>query len=163
MSPVPERWRRELGVVFDRLIPDHDLRIVSVAVGDEAITLHYLIIPALPGADRATGGQPWLTWNWDGVDDLGNDYQPWGGAYGTSDDGLATVGDLDLHPAPAPGARNMLVHLAPFRHSEGDLGAALVELPLPGQMGPRRAGPGYLWSGPEDSRAVATAAQRFWS
>jgi hypothetical protein len=62
---------------------------------------------------------------------VGNDYESWGGAYGASDDGLATIGDLDLHPAPPPEARNLLVHLAPFRQSEGDLGAALVELPLP--------------------------------
>ena len=123
-------WSRELGIVVEGLIPEHQLRMVSVVVGDDVITLHYRISPALPARDPGTGRPPWLTWDWHGVDDLGNDYEPWGGAYGTSEDGLTTLGDLTLQPAPPPAARHLYVHLAPFRHDEGDLGSAQVGIPL---------------------------------
>ena len=61
-------WSRELGIVVEELIPEHQLRMVSV--------------------------------------------------------------DLTLQPAPPPAARHLYVHLAPFRHDEGDLGSAQVGIPL---------------------------------
>jgi hypothetical protein len=88
-------WSRELGIVVEGLIPERQLRMVSVVVGDDVITVHYRISPALPAHDPDTGRPLWLTWDWHGVDDLGND-----------------------------------VHLAPFSHDEGDLGAARVGIPL---------------------------------
>jgi hypothetical protein len=111
------------------LIPDREMRITKLSVDHQSVVLHYRISPALPDRDPEDGS-PWLTWDWSGVDDLGNEYVSWGGAYGTSDDGRSTGGDLTLTPAPEDAARLLRLHLAPFRHHEGDLGAATAEIPL---------------------------------
>ncbi len=126
---VTERRSRDIDITVGGLVPDREMRIVSVAVEQDSVEVHYRITPALPGPDD--GGRPWLTWDWHGTDDLGNEYESWGGAYGTSDDGSSTIGDLTLLPAPPPAARRLAVHLAPFRRDEGDLGSASVEIPLP--------------------------------
>src|SRR5262245_37944522 len=66
--PVQAGWSRELGIDVEGLIPERQLRMVSVVVGDDVITLHYRISPALPARDPDTGRPPWLTWDWHGVD-----------------------------------------------------------------------------------------------
>jgi hypothetical protein len=119
----------DINIEIRGLIPDREMSITKLSVDHQSFALHYRISPALPERD-AEGGGPWLTWDWSGVDDLSNEYASWGGAYGTSDDGTSTVGDLTLSPAPADGARLLRVHLAPFRHHEGDLGTATAEIPL---------------------------------
>jgi hypothetical protein len=119
----------DLDIEFHGLIPDREMRITGLSVDHQSAVLHYRISPAVPDRDPEDGS-PWLTWDWSGVDDLGNEYVSWGGAYGTSDDGRSTGGDLTLSPAPADEARLLRVHLAPFRLHEGDLGAATAEIPL---------------------------------
>ncbi len=118
-----------LNIVIRGLIPGREMRITEFSVDHQSVALHYRISPALPESDLEDGG-PWLTWDWSGVDDLGNEYVSRGGAYGSSDDGSSTVGDLTLSPAPADRARLLRVHLAPFRENEGDLGTAMAEIPL---------------------------------
>jgi hypothetical protein len=131
--------KRDVGLNIEirGLIPDRDMRITKLSVDHQSVALHYRISPALPDRDLDNGG-PWLTWDWSGVDDLGNEYDSWGGAYGTSDDGTSTLGDLTLSPAPPDGARLLRVRLAPFRDNEGDLGAATAEIPL--SLDSRQAG-----------------------
>jgi hypothetical protein len=119
----------ELNIEIRGLIPERELRITKLSVDHHSVALYYRISPALPDRNLEDGG-PWLTWDWSGVDDLGNEYASWGGAYGTSDDGMSTTGDLTLSPAPADGARLLRVYLAPFRDNEGDLGTAMAEIPL---------------------------------
>jgi hypothetical protein len=119
----------DLDIEIRGLFPDREMRITKLSVDHHSVALHYRISPALPDRDPGDGS-PWLTWDWSGVDDLGNEYASWGGAYGTSDDGRSTDGDLTLSPAPADGARLLRVHLAPFRHNEGDLGTAMAEIPV---------------------------------
>jgi hypothetical protein len=118
-----------LNIEIRGLIPDREMRITNLSADHQSVALHYRISPALPERDQENG-RPWLTWDWSGVDDLGNEYDPWGGAYGTSDDGTCTLGDLTLRPAPADGAHLLRVRLAPFRDDEGDLGTATAEIPL---------------------------------
>jgi len=126
---MPPKRNVDLDIEIRGLIPDREMRITKLSVDHQSVALHYHISPALPDRDPEDGS-PWLTWDWSGMDDLGNEYASWGGAYGTSDDGRFTSGDLTLSPAPANGAHLLRVHLAPFRHNEGDLGAALAEIPL---------------------------------
>ena len=118
-----------LNIQIRGLIPDREMRITELSSDHQSVALQYRITPALPERDPEGGG-PWLTWDWSGVDDLGNEYVSWGGAYGTSDDGRSTAGDLTLSPAPANGARLLRVRLVPFREDEGDLGTAVAEIPL---------------------------------
>jgi hypothetical protein len=120
---------QNLSVRIDSLIPDRVLEFTAISVEPEAIWVYYQITPALPEEDPDQ--QPWLMWEWDGVDDTGTAYLPAGGAFGPAEDGGSTRGDLTLTPAPPPAARQLRLHLHPYLWGGDDLGSADVELPLP--------------------------------
>jgi hypothetical protein len=121
---------RDLDIVVRDLLPEREMRITGVSTDQRSAALYYRIAPSLPERDPDSGEGAWLTWDWDGADDIGNSYDQWGGAYGPSDDGRSTLGELTLSPALALGARVLRVRLAPFRRDEGDLGTATVDIPL---------------------------------
>jgi hypothetical protein len=125
---MPKR-QLKLDIAITGLIPDREMRITALDIDEAAMAVRYRITPALPDHDNRDRG-PWLTWDWSGTDDLGNSYDSVGGAYGTSDAGDSTLGDLSLSPAPASDARVLRLLLAPFLKDEGDLGTATADIPL---------------------------------
>jgi hypothetical protein len=85
-------------------MPGHSLSFVEVAVDDYAVRIEYEIVPAV--AVRVPG----LGWSGCGRDDLGNEYEDVGGAYGQSADGERTEGTLSM-PLPVPDAKVLDVRL----------------------------------------------------
>ena len=92
-----------------QLIPGHVFRVIGVGVDVHAIRVEYRITPALPQQNRAPGSLHWRA-----VDDLGNEYESCGGAYGPGEDGRSTRGVLSLAPLPRHGASFLRVFLSPY-------------------------------------------------
>ena len=85
-------------------MPGHSLSFVEVAVAEHAVRIEYEIVPAV--ATRVPG----LGWWGSARDDLGNEYEDVGGAYGPSADGERTEGTMSM-PLPAPEAKALDVRL----------------------------------------------------
>ncbi|ARF59161.1 hypothetical protein B1H19_01175 [Streptomyces gilvosporeus] len=81
---------------------------------DDSFTVHYTIVPALPDAADATPVLLAL----EAMDDIGNEYVDWGGAYGASGDGTYTRGSITAQPALAPQAGEVRVRLTFLRDGE---------------------------------------------
>ena len=62
-------------------------------IDEHGIHLEYSIRPAVP---MPSSGRPLLSWDWSALDDLGNEYESCGGAYGPAPDGTRTDGVLSL-------------------------------------------------------------------
>jgi hypothetical protein len=88
------------------LFPGHALSFTEVALDDVGVRIEYVIAPAL--SKRAQS----MAWVGYARDDLGNDYQHHGGAYGTARDGARTEGVLTL-PYPVDEAKALRVRLWP--------------------------------------------------
>jgi hypothetical protein len=100
----PPHIRVPVDHVCPNEIPDHELRIVEMAVDEHAIRVRYRITPMPPRL---------ISWRWRGIDDLGNEYDECGGAYGPSPDGESLEGVLSLRPLPQPGAKTFRFTLIP--------------------------------------------------
>ena len=88
------------------LFPGHSLSFTDVGFDDVGIRIEYAIAPAV--ATRSPG----IGWVGYGRDDLGNDYEDVGGAYGQARDGDRTNGVLTM-PFPLDEARTLRVRLRP--------------------------------------------------
>ncbi|MFJ2598725.1 hypothetical protein [Streptomyces erythrochromogenes] len=98
----------------------YQLAIGGLTLQADSFTLRYTVTPPLSASVLLT---------LDAEDDLGNTYVDWGGAYGTSPDGLRTQGTITARPAPPPSARHLRVRLV-FLRSGAEFPYDLV-LPLP--------------------------------
>ncbi len=106
------------------LFPGHSLSFTDVGFDDAAIRIEYAIEPAIA---MATPGVGWVGY---GRDDLGNDYEDVGGAYGPARDGDRTDGVLSM-PFPIDGARTLRVRLrlgSDTAGFDGQEGSAAYEL-----------------------------------
>lgn len=92
-----------------QLIPGHVFRVIGVGIDIHAIRVRYEITPALPQQDRTP-----TSLDWRGVDNLGNEYNSCGGAYGPGEDGQSTIGVLSLAPLPRPGTNSLRVFLSRY-------------------------------------------------
>jgi hypothetical protein len=88
------------------LFPGHSLSFMEVGFDDVGIRIEYAIAPAV--ATRVPG----IGWVGYGRDDLGNDYEDVGGAYGQARDGARTNGVLTM-PFPVDEAKTLRVRLRP--------------------------------------------------
>lgn len=136
-----EYWRATVDQECPAAIPDHALRITSVALDEDAIRVAYEITPELPSINPDTG-RPWLFWTWWAEDDLGNRYDDVGGAYGTPPGEEKTEGVLSLAPLPLPGARSLRVFMNPLAWSDPEdafrcsFDVDLTEAPIGPRSGP---------------------------
>ncbi|MER6130026.1 hypothetical protein ABT173_47240 [Streptomyces sp. NPDC001795] len=89
----------------------HELTITRLQHEDDSFTLHYRITPPLPEADAGTLVLPLI----EALDDLGNEYDDRGGAYGTHPDGTHTDGSLTAQPSLHPGASSLRVRITWLR------------------------------------------------
>ncbi|MFI9045474.1 hypothetical protein [Streptomyces sp. NPDC053427] len=92
----------------------HELTVRRLKRRDDSFTLHYTISPPLPDAENDT---PVLLMI-EAVDDAGNEYPDWGGAYGTADDGTHTDGSISARPALAAEAREVHIRITFLRGGE---------------------------------------------
>ncbi|MFF2808196.1 hypothetical protein ACFVT2_13640 [Streptomyces sp. NPDC058000] len=92
----------------------HELTVHDLQRRDDSFTLHYTIAPPLPDAGDTT---PVLL-SLEAVDDIGNEYVDWGGAYGAAADGTHTQGSISAQPALAPRACEIRVRLTFLRNGE---------------------------------------------
>ena len=102
----PERrigWTVAIGKQIDDLLPGRSLLVRDVGVDEYAVRVRYEIRP--PILDRPTPIDS--TWLLHGTDDLGNQYESAGGAFGLSADGTFTEGVHSLLPLPAPDASHL--------------------------------------------------------
>ena len=88
------------------LFPGHSVSFTDVGFDDVGIRIEYTIAPSVP---MRVPGMSWVGY---GRDDLGNDYQDVGGAYGQARDGDRTNGVLTM-PFPVDEARTLRVRLRP--------------------------------------------------
>jgi hypothetical protein len=107
------------------LFPGHSLSFTDVGFDDVGIRIEYTIAPAV--ATRVPG----LGWVGHGRDDLGNDYEDVGGAYGHARDGDRTNGVLTM-PFPVDEARTLRVRLRPGGDAAGfeDEGSPAYEVAI---------------------------------
>ncbi len=88
------------------------LCITSVAVfaAFDVVRLEYEMTPPVEPLDWDADDEAQAAWargnQWllSGRDDLGTEYDDWGGSFGLTPDGRKTDGERDLSPAPPPGA-----------------------------------------------------------
>ncbi|MEU7429896.1 hypothetical protein AB0B07_03280 [Streptomyces sioyaensis] len=92
----------------------HELSVHGLKRRDDSFTLHYTIAPPLPDAADATPVLLAL----EAMDDIGNEYVDWGGAYGADGDGTYTRGSITAQPALAPEAGEIRVRLSFLRDGE---------------------------------------------
>ncbi|MGZ6671587.1 MAG: hypothetical protein ACXVFM_04470 [Solirubrobacteraceae bacterium] len=88
------------------LFPGHSVSFTDVGFDDVGIRIEYTIAPSVPMR------VPGIGWVGYGRDDLGNDYEDVGGAYGHARDGDRTNGVLTM-PFPVDEARTLRVRLRP--------------------------------------------------
>jgi hypothetical protein len=104
------------------LFPGHSLSFTDVGFDDVGIRIEYAIAPAV--ALRVPG----IGWAGHGRDDLGNDYEDVGGAYGRARNDDRTNGVLTM-PFPVEEARTLRVRLRPGSDKAGfDGGSPAYEL-----------------------------------
>ncbi|WP_246101194.1 hypothetical protein [Streptomyces cyaneus] len=89
----------------------HELTITRLKRGDDSFTLHYRITPPLPESGDESPVLPVL----EAVDDLGNEYDDRGGAYGTHPDGSHTDGSLTAQPSLHPDAGSLQLRVTFLR------------------------------------------------
>jgi hypothetical protein len=94
------------------LFPGHSLSFTDVGFDDAGIRIEYTIAPAVAMRN------PGIGWVGHGRDDLGNDYEDVGGAYGQARDGDRTNGMLTM-PFPVEEASTLRVRLRPGRDASG--------------------------------------------
>lgn len=92
----------------------HELAITGLRREEESFTLHYRITPALPDREGETLVLPIL----EAEDDLGNEYDDRGGAYGTRPDGTCTDGSLTGRPHLHPDAGTLHIRITWLRSGE---------------------------------------------
>ncbi|BDM70780.1 hypothetical protein HEK616_42670 [Streptomyces nigrescens] len=92
----------------------HELSVHSLKRRDDSFTLHYTIAPPLPDAGDTTPVLLAL----EAMDDIGNEYFDWGGAYGAAEGGTYTNGSISARPALAPKACEIRVRLTFLRDGE---------------------------------------------
>ncbi|KOV60244.1 hypothetical protein ADK64_31860 [Streptomyces sp. MMG1121] len=91
----------------------HELTITRLKHGDDSFTLHYRVTPPLPETETGTG-TPVLPLI-EALDDLGNEYDDRGGAYGTHPDGTHTDGSLTAQPSLCPDASSLRLRITWLR------------------------------------------------
>ncbi len=92
----------------------HELSVHGLERRDDAFTVHYTIAPPLPDAAESTPVLLAL----EAMDDIGNEYFDWGGAYGAAGDGTHTRGSISAQPALAPKACEIRVRLTFLRDGQ---------------------------------------------
>jgi hypothetical protein len=105
------------------LFPGHSLSFTDVGFDDAGIRIEYTIAPAVAMRN------PGIGWVGHGRDNLGNDYEDLGGAYGRARDGDRTNGVLTM-PFPIDEASMLRVRLRPASDAAGfeDDGAPAYEV-----------------------------------
>jgi hypothetical protein len=111
--PVP---RKPPLITLPILEGRHELTITRLKRGEDSFTLHYRITPPFPQSGGETLVLPVL----EAVDDLGNEYEDRGGAYGTHPDGTCTDGSLSGHPSLDPDASSLRIHITWLRGGRED-------------------------------------------
>lgn len=92
----------------------HELSVHDLKRRDDSFTLHYTIAPPLPDAADHTPVLLAL----EAMDDVGNEYFDWGGAYGAADDGTHTDGSISAQPALAAKACEIRIRITFLRNGE---------------------------------------------
>lgn len=92
----------------------HELSVHDLKRRADSFTIHYTIAPPLPDAAENTPVLLAL----EAMDDVGNEYFDWGGAYGTAGDGSHTKGSISAHPALAAKACEIRIRLTFLRDGE---------------------------------------------
>ncbi|WP_053926886.1 hypothetical protein [Streptomyces chattanoogensis] len=92
----------------------HELSVHDLKRRDDSFTVHYMIAPPLPDPAESTPVLLALA----AVDDVGNEYYDWGGAYGAAGDGTRTNGSISAQPALAAKAREIRIRLTFLRDGE---------------------------------------------
>ena len=85
----------------------HQLAITRLKRTDDCFTLKYTVTPPLPDPVDGLPTLPVL----EAEDDLGNAYDDYGGAFGTSPDGTHTDGSLSARPALDPDAGTLRLRI----------------------------------------------------
>ncbi|MDJ0465460.1 hypothetical protein [Streptomyces sp. H27-C3] len=93
----------------------HALTFLEFSATTDSIELAYRITPPLPEQwqdepdDTLGVAGPSIFLSAEAVDDLGNEYDDGGGAYGVNTDGTATEGSFSLQPGPSHDARSVTI------------------------------------------------------
>jgi len=95
------------------ILPNRVVRVTAITILDEydVVRLEYEMTPPkdpFPDDDSDTAWATWYSqnaWLTTARDDVGTEYDDWGGAQGLSPDQATTQGEFDFHPAPPPHAQ----------------------------------------------------------
>ncbi|GAA2345683.1 hypothetical protein OHT20_37360 [Streptomyces caniferus] len=92
----------------------HELTVHDLKRQENCFVVQYTIAPPLPNAADDTPVLLAL----EAMDDVGNEYFDWGGAYGAADDGTHTNGSISARPALAAKAYEIHLRLSFLRSGE---------------------------------------------
>jgi hypothetical protein len=106
-APVPKKPRKPPLLTLPILKGSHELAITRLRHGEDSFTLRYRITPPLPESGNGALVLPVL----EALDDLGNEYDDRGGAYGTHLDGIHTDGSLTAQPSLHPDASSLRLRI----------------------------------------------------
>jgi len=96
-------FRVEMDVPIRDLLPGRVLRVTAVGIDESALRVRYEVTPPInPGGweDAIKPEAVQYIWILTGHDNLGNQYEDWGGAVGLSSDSRRSLGERSLTPLP---------------------------------------------------------------
>ncbi|MEU2491055.1 hypothetical protein [Streptomyces sp. NPDC007883] len=104
----------------------YELTLLALTSHEDSFDIAYSVTPPLPEGPE---GQSPVLLVIEAQDDLGNEYGDWGGAFGLSDDGTRTEGEISGQPGLPAAARTLLVRFTVLRGGEEN--AYDLSLPIP--------------------------------
>lgn len=102
--------RVAVNMSLDAILPNRVVRVTAITILDEydVVRLEYEMAPPNDPFPDDNSDAAWATWYSQNAwlttarDDVGTEYDDWGGAQGLSPDQATTQGEFDFHPAPPP-------------------------------------------------------------
>lgn len=85
---------------FEDVLFTYKFHFIRLYTDKFAIRIEYKCTPPIPLPEESSTMLPYATFWGHGVDNLGNEYQSVGGAFGLSDDRESTQGVLSFSPLP---------------------------------------------------------------
>ena len=111
MPPLFPQNVSAINRTYEQVLSCYRWHIKYLHTDEHAIRIEYSITPPLSPVKIADGSTRIIGLWGEAVDELGNEYQSAGGAYGMSADKQSTEGVLSFTPLPAVGATSLTIRM----------------------------------------------------
>ncbi|WP_228021617.1 hypothetical protein [Vasconcelosia minhoensis] len=101
-SLIPSNFQSSAPInqTFEKVLSTYKFRFIRLYTDEFAIRIEYKCTPPIPSPEEISAMLPYATFWGYAVDNLGNEYQSVGGAFGLSADKESTQGVLSFTPLP---------------------------------------------------------------